>query len=1112
MQECSIEAGMVIMGPMFPEPVRVLAARYIGSSRVKIEAVGVNSKKYYDPILGLDELSRLTTSQGDTLNFTGDGERLFLFLEAHRIRNAFQFDPYYGVSVSQVDALPHQIEAVYHYILKNPNIRFLLADDPGAGKTIMAGLVLKELKYRGLVNRTLIIVPGHLKGQWLREMRERFQENFIIVDRGVMNATWGQNVWTERHQVITSLDFAKQEDVMFTLKDSSWDLVIVDEAHKMSAYKYGDKIDKTVRYQFGELISEIAKYLLFLTATPHRGDPENFRLFLDLLQPGFFANTKMLAESIKDKDNPLFLRRLKEDLKGFDNSPLFPPRRVETIKYRLSEQEKKLYNAVTKYVEQNFNKALQKEKRNVTFALTILQRRLASSIRAVRKSLERRRNRLEELYRKGQILQEAGYSENYLEDLEESQRWEKEEELLEKLTSADSLEELQDEINNLDELVGLAKEAEKGEIETKLVRIKEVLDQERIRETGTKLLIFTESKDTMEYLAEKLRQWGYIVTVIHGGMNMDDRIRAEHEFKNRAQIMVATEAAGEGINLQFCWLMVNYDIPWNPNRLEQRMGRIHRYGQRNEVHIYNLVAVDTREGRILEKLFEKLDRMKEHLGSDRVFDVIGDVLPGTSLKDLILDAISSRRTMEDILAEMERIPDEEAIQKVKEATMEALATRHIDLSRILGEQRTAVENRLVPEYIERFFLRAAQMIGIRVEKRQDGFWRITAIPFEVRNQPYEFKVKYGEVQREYLKVAFDKVIAFKGQAEFVTMGHPLMEAVLETVLKGYRQDADKGAVFIDPDGKLDGLLWFMTGEVKDGKGDVAGRRLLCVYQTSGGQLFPINPSILWDLKPGEENTPRCSQAETTIFSREDVIDFAIEHQLTPYRDELLAQRQRDAEIKAKYGLRSIDSMILESEAKLTEYETRKIKGESIPEVAILQERRRREDLEGKRQRLLDDIRAHTNLYPSEPNVLSVIRVIPGAPRGDMNGDEDIERVGMEVAMEYERSQGRTPEDVSLQSLGYDVRSADICGDYRYIEVKARARTGAIALTPNEWLMANRLGDEYWLYVVENATSTPVLFTLQNPAAQLKPEEEVGIVRYIVKDWREKACVVGEGQL
>lgn len=273
----AIEAGAVVSGSIFPEPVKVLVVRPVGSSRIKIEAVGLNSRRYYDPVLSYDELAGLVRSREHALEFTGNPEHVFLFLEGMRIRNAFQFDPLYGISVSRVDPLPHQIEAVYHHILKNPTIRFLLADDPGAGKTIMAGLLLKELKYRGLVGRVLIITPGHLKDQWLREMKERFQENFLVVDRGVMNASWGQNVWTEHHQVITSLDFAKQDDVMFALKDSSWDLVIVDEAHKMAAYRYGEKVTKTARYQFGELISRITKYLLFLTATPHRGDRRPWR-------------------------------------------------------------------------------------------------------------------------------------------------------------------------------------------------------------------------------------------------------------------------------------------------------------------------------------------------------------------------------------------------------------------------------------------------------------------------------------------------------------------------------------------------------------------------------------------------------------------------------------------------------------------------------------------------------------------------------------------------------------------------------------------------------------------------------------------------------------------
>lgn len=1104
-----IQQGNILKSSFWPEKVRVISVKTIGENQVKIEAVGLQTQRFYNPILPTSDIETIEIIEDKPFQFSGNGESLFLYLESHRIRNAFQFDPLYAVNVSQIDPLPHQIDAVYHHIMPNPRIRFLLADDPGAGKTIMAGLLLKELKYRGLTERTLIVVPGHLKDQWLREMKEKFQENFIVVDRSAIDASWGRNVFIENNQVIASMDFAKQDDVMFALKDSKWDLCVVDEAHKMSAYKYGEKISKTQRYTFGELLSPLTNYLLFLTATPHRGDPENFRLLLDLLEPGFFADIAMLSESIRNKDNPLFLRRLKEDLKDFEGAPIFPPRKVETVKYYLSEDEKNLYNAVTEYVQKHFNKALEKEKRNVTFALTILQRRLASSVRAIRKSLERRCERLKELYEKGQFIQEVGYDEEYLEDLEEKERWKKEEELLEKLTSAESLEDLKDEIEKLEGIVILAREVEKKEIETKLNELRKVMESEKIKETKDKLLIFTEARDTLEYLVEKLKRWEYSVTYIHGGMNLDARIRAEGDFNNTpTQIMVSTEAGGEGINLQkSCWIMVNYDIPWNPNRLEQRMGRIHRYGQQHEVHIYNLIAFDTLEGKILAKLFDKLTLIREHLGSDRVFDVIGDVLIEKSLKDLIVDAIANRRTMEEILKDFERVPDEVAIKKVREASLEALATRHIDLTRILGEQRRAKENKLVPEYIEEFFKRSIRVLNIKMNKQQDDFWHITSVPFEIRNQPYEFKIRFGEVQREYTKVSFDKEKAFKGQAEFVAMGHPLLESVVNNILVRYEQIAGEGAAFIDPEGRINGIIWFSEAEIRDGKNDIAGKRLFAVYQELGSGEQPlsfVNPGILWDLKPLQKKEDLQSpELESKVFNTDMIRSFVISQGLENYKKELMERRKRDAGIKEKYGIRSLESMILDSEGKISDYETRKMKGENIPEALIKNETRKKEDLERKKQRLLKDIEAEVHLYPTEPRVIGAVRVIPRIIHGEMVPDKEIEEIGMRVVMEYEKRNNRNPEDVHLENLGYDIRSRDEKENYRYIEVKARAKEGAIALTPNEWLMANRLKDEYWLYVVI-AYTEPIIYIIQNPAQNLKSSEEIEIVRYIIKNWKDRA--------
>ncbi|MDH7481133.1 MAG: helicase-related protein [Armatimonadota bacterium] len=1095
------KVGDILHGDFWPEPVRVVTVESVGN-RTKIEAVGVNTGQFYSNIFSPADLSGVEVRSETGRDFGGNGEAFFLAMEAHRIRYAQQFDPIFAVNVSQVDPLPHQIEAVYHFILRNPRIRFLLADDPGAGKTIMTGLLLKELKYRGIVRRCLIVVPGHLKEQWLREMKERFGETFTVVDRAVVNANWGRNVWQDTSQVIASMDFSKQDDVMASLGEVRWDLVVVDEAHKMSAYRYGDKLNRTERYKFGELLSRTTDFLLFLTATPHRGDPENFRLFLDLLEPGMFANTEILLESVKNHDNPLFLRRLKEDLKDFDGRPLFPPRHVVTRAYRLSDDEKRLYNAVTSYVEKFYNKALSTEKRNVAFALLILQRRMASSVRAVRRSLERRKARLEELLSCGMWLAEQGaVDEDALEDAPEADRLQQEEDLVERLTAAETREELQEEIDTLADLIRLARDAEKQEIETKLKELRQVITDKQIQKTGEKLLIFTESRETLEYLAEKLRAWGFSVAVLHGAMNLDARIRAEHDFRERAQVMVSTEAGGEGINLQFCALMVNYDIPWTPTRLEQRMGRVHRYGQQREVHIYNLVAADTREGQVLEAIFRKLKRIQEALGTDRVFDVIGEVLPGRSLKDLIVEAIANRRTMEEIVGEIEAVPDKVAVERTKEAAMEALATRHVDLQRVLGEQRAARENRLVPEYIEQFFERASAFVGVNIERRDGGVWRVLSVPYEVRNVPPSFKHRFGEVFREYSKIAFEKADARRNEAVFVAPGHPLLEAIIEHIFTKSAKDVNRGAVFADPDGRLDGWVWFIEGEIRDGRNQVAGRRLFAVYQPMEGDMRLVNSSILWDLKPEAE-----SGADEQCPNETEVVAYAIENVLEEYRAEIAAQRNRDAEIKRKYGVRSLEQMILDSDAKLMDYETRRAKGEALPDVEIQNEQRRNDSLRKRKSDLEEEIRRETSLLPSSPKVLGVVRVVPKPPadRAVMRSDAEVEAVGMKVAMGYEYENGRTPEDVSRQNLGYDVRSIDPNGEVRYIEVKARATTGEIVLTPNEWLMAKRLQQEYWLYVVENVSTKPELYTLQNPAALLQPEQVIETVRYVVKDWKQGA--------
>lgn len=1100
-----LERGSIVKNPRFPEPVKLLSLEPLGDDTFKFEGVGVDSQKFYDLLLTTEEVEQLIpVTQG--FDFSGDGEATFLTIEAIRIRNAYLFDPLYAVHAAQVDPLPHQLDAVYRFILPQTRIRFLLADDPGAGKTIMAGLVLKELKMRGLVKRTLIIVPGHLQDQWQREMWEKFGEHFIQVNRSVINSYWGRNVWRDYSQVITSMDFAKQEDVLSTLVDADWDLVIVDEAHKLAAYRYvGEDVKKTERYKLGEKVAIRTRSLLFLTATPHRGDPENFRLLLDLLEPHFFSSTQLLEQAVHDGDNPLFLRRLKEELKDFDGRPLFPPRHVHTVKYRLSERERQLYNAVTNYVREHMDKALKANRRNVAFAMLVLQRRLASSIRALRDSLERRQKRLKDLLQLGQWLKEQDIGRidwDELEDASEAERLKQEQELVEKLTNAQTQKELEEEIAQLENLIRMAKEVEKAEEETKLQELRRVVENERLWETGEKLLVFTESVKTMEYLAAKLRSWGFSVTTLHGGMNLQERIRAEHQFRDQTQIMVSTEAGGEGINLQFCSLMVNYDIPWSFIRLEQRMGRIHRYGQRKEVHIYNLVTEDTIEGKVLARVMEKLERARQELGKDRVYDVIGEIFHDRRLEELILEALSHQRTLDEIIAEIEAVPDEELVNRIRQALGDALATRHIDLQRLKELEAEAMEHRLIPEYIEAFFERACKFLGVNAQRRKDKpmLWRVENVPYFLRNPSEDFNDRFGKVRDDYPRLAFDKETAKKLNAEFIAPGHPLLEAVIETLLRRGKDELTKGAVFYSPEGK-EGLLWFLEGEIQDGNGQVAGKKLIALWQDPSGNFNLTDPSILWDLMPARgETLPARTVTDEEVNK---AIKRAFAEALEPYRQQLLKERQRQAEIKQKYGVRSLEEELAESEAKIAEYEARQLKGEDM-RMALFNETSKRDEIKRRLQELETQIERETQLVICKPKVLTVVRVLP-MPIADEDvgeeGDPEIEAVGMKVAMEYERGQGRIPEDVSMRKCGYDIRSLTPEGQIdRYIEVKARAKTGAVALTPNEWLMAQRFGEKYWLYIVTDAKSeNPKLHCIQNPSAKLQPE--IKIVRYIVKDWQ-----------
>ncbi len=1112
--------GATLEGPHWTEPVKVLAVKVWGT-KIEVQAEGLHSRRLWKKLLKADDFAgpvKITPS-GKLAGLTGNPTHFRLAAEAHRIRLAFQYDPHFAVSVSQVDPLPHQMDAVYSHLLTQPQIRFLIADDPGAGKTIMAGLLLKELKYRGLVERTLIVTPANLTDQWRRELNDKFTEVFTVVNRGAVGSAYGRNIWEDNPQCITSIDFvARQDDILNQLRDVRWDLVVVDEAHKMAAYRYGTKVNKTQRYEFGEFVQDRTDHLLFLTATPHKGDPDNFALLLQLLDKDLYATGDILAEASAHGENRIMIRRLKEDMKKFDGSPCFPPRKVQTLPYKLSTDELKLYEAVTEYVQHNFQRAAQAENRNVGLALTVLQRRLASSMSAIRLSLERRLRRLRDLQKLGKIKQEFGEIPDDMEDLTEAERWQFEDELVERLTMAETMAELEAEIEDLDGLVKLAKLNEKNVPETKFEELRGVVSQ-HLAGRDERLLVFTEHKDTLDFLVRKLTDLGFYCCTIHGGMSLEKRIAAEREFyEHKPSVLVATEAAGEGINLQFCSLMVNYDIPWNPNRLEQRMGRIHRYKQEHEVMIFNLVAKNTREGEVMDRLLRKLEDMRKALGSDRVYDVIGEIMSAPKFDSLMKDWLAKRRTMTEILAEIDLQTDEKQVARIR-ADMDdkALGSRYIDLSKLDADRQKSKEHRLMPEYIEKFFVEAYRSFGGTIAPAKDkGVWTINRVPPDLRKLPEAMERRFGKVGQTYPLVTFDKELTVGySELEFLGPGHPLFEGVVERVLRDYGGSLRQGAVFFNAEATEPTVLWLIKCGVEDGRGQTVGERLVAVHCTDG-RFRKSQPYALLDMKTPDSKADVPGETRQVATDEDAVINWSLEGVTPDYFAEIDERRDRELGIKEKYVRKSLQHLIAESVKKIGKYDTqlRQIKDETDQRRLNLlgnraQEEARKAELSQRLKDRLAEIEQERHLSEKPPEILGVAVILP-PPREvvqsveGMENDPEVEAIAVAEAMKYEVGQGRNPVSVEAENCGWDLTSLLGGQVDRYIEVKGRGSLGGVALTPNEWIKAQRFGKDYWLYVVVNCKTKPELYLIQDPASKLTPKEEVSVVRYVVgqQDWKQ----------
>ncbi|HZQ75080.1 MAG TPA: DUF3883 domain-containing protein [Burkholderiales bacterium] len=1138
MKREDLKPDVTVHGPIFPEPVQVIVAVPMGSS-VKLVGKGLESSRVYEPILTEEQLETLTASP-EKEPFDGDPARFKLGVEALRLALAYEYDPYFSLSIARVDPLPHQLEAVYDYFIKLPRIRFLLADDPGAGKTIMAGLLVKELKIRGLVKRTLIVTPANLSFQWQRELKDKFRESFEVIRSDVLRANYGTNPWQDKNQVITSVSWVSRvEDAKESLLRSHWDLIIVDEAHKMSAYS-ADK--KTLAYQLGESLSQMTDHYLLMTATPHKGDPENFCLFLSLLDKDVYGDVKSLEEAMARQEAPFYLRRVKEALVTFPDpdtgkvKQLFTRRMVQTVPFHISDEELDLYDRLTRYVEDQSIRAAGDDSargRAVGFTMAMLQRRFASSIYAVRRTLERMKDKREKIladpekYRREQIAKRLPEE---FEDLPEEEQQEIIAELEDAVASYDP-NDLRAEIIELTALISQAKRLEAKEAEVKVRSLRDLLTKEGIFSDPTvKLLLFTEHKDTLDFLAGdgkegrplgKLREWGLSVAQIHGGMKIGDRdtpgsrIYAEREFRESAQVLVATEAAGEGINLQFCWLMINYDIPWNPVRLEQRMGRIHRYGQEKDCLIFNFVTTNTREGRVLHKLFERISQIEDDLDplrTGKVFNVLGEVFPANQLEKMLRDMYARNNMTEELIKQ--RIIDEvdtERFRSITSSTLEGLAKRELNLSAIIGKSAEAKERRLVPEVIEDFFLQAAPIAGVNLAEasKASHFYRVGRVPRNLWPIGERLEPRFGKLGREYRQIVFDKrLLPVDPTSEWVTPGHPLFEAVREDVQDNVRPDLQRGTVFLDVHRKEPARIHVFSAAIRDGRGNVLHRRLFIVQEEKDRTMSIKQPTLLFDVVAAPAGTAVPAAALNDVRTVEH---FLVTGALEPFLGEIAAERDRETQVISRHMEISLNELIHRQNLKLAELldpaqqhdgsallaANTKQAEDRLYELNARLERRRLE-MQQERHCTISDIQRHGSAW---------VLPHPERARADVAPlvrDDEIEHLAVQAVIEYERARGWEVVSVEEENRGFDLVSRKphpedpkTAIEVRFIEVKGRSVVGEVLLSTNEYKTAQRLREDYWLYVVFNCGTKPDIKIVQDPA-QLDWKPIVKIEHYHVR--------------
>ncbi len=1090
-------------------------------------------------LLGAADLDGIEEAVGRRWTFDGDGAEFRLASEARRMKWAHLADPFAAVDTSNIDPYPHQIDAVYNRFLEQRPLRFLLADDPGAGKTVMSGLLIRELLLRGDIARCLIVAPGSLVEQWQDELWEKFGLEFDLMSRSRVEESRTGNPFLERNFLIARVDqLSRADDLRAKLSLSDWDLVICDEAHKMSARLYGNELKRTKRFELGELLRERTRHLLLLTATPHNGKNEDFLAFMSLIDPERFTG-RLRSDGMPDVSD-VMRRLVKENLHTFAGTPLFPPRNAHTLSFELSEAEQRLYDAVTEYVTVGMSRAEKMaeggDKRRGTivgFALAGLQRRLASSPDAIYHSLRRRHERLTNQIgelrrlaeRGGQIpvaelpsgVRIADLEDFDADDFDDEERAALEDEMIDTAFAAATADDLAAEVVELAGLVRLADEVRSSGLDTKWTELRDLLRSEHFA-TGSpprKLLIFSEHKDTLHYVTERVRNElgrADAVVTIHGGMKREDRRAVQDRFRvdPTVRVLVATDAAGEGVNLQVANLMVNYDLPWNPNRIEQRFGRIHRIGQMLPCHLWNLVASSTREGKVFERLFQKIEQQRGTYG-DQVYDVLGTSHINTSLQELLIRAIREDeasvrdRYMEQVIEhEIGRELDEVLRERALAGEVAGVASSE----EIRDRMESARARRLQPWFVESFFVAGLQRFGGRITPREPGRFEITRVPVAVRAHA---DPTLAPVHDRYGRVTFDRRgIQPNGlaRAELVAPGSPLLTAVVNAILDEVGDVLSRGAALVDPNdvGTEVRLLVCLDhrvtdGQIVHGQRQVVSRRFQYVeidragvVRSPGAEPY-LGYAPLTDDQRGLLGEIDLAWANRTAEST--ARDWAIEQFAAPHVEEITTVVRARVDKVRRAVEERLRAEIAYWDGRCEEIKRQELAGRTPP-INSGRARARADELAARRERRLAELALEDDLRSSPPTVVAAALVIPqglldrvgGADPGPVGPDQarrdETDRRAVAAVLDAERRLGRNPTEQAHHNPGFDIESVDPkTGIHYFIEVKGHLpQTTEIKVSAQQVLKAKSNPERWRLAVVSvpDGDGVPVVRYLVDPFA------------------------------